>query len=106
MNLRSRPSKAAWLALHLLFVPWLVHAQGPARGDSARAAAKKGLPLEPTNRFLEFTTSEATWLLLDLSPDGRTIVFELLGDLYSLPIEGGKARRLTEGMGYDAQPSV
>ncbi len=64
---------------------------------------KKDLPLEPV-RKLEFTTEEATWLSLDISPDGRTIVFELLGDLYSLPIAGGKATRITEGMAYDSQP--
>src|SRR5580658_8937430 len=40
---------------------------------------KKGLPLKPT-RKIEFTTDEGTWLSLDVSPDGKTIVFELLGD--------------------------
>lgn len=45
-----------------------------------------------------------TWMNLDLSPDGRTIVFDLLGDLYLLPIEGGQARPLTEGMAWDMQP--
>ena len=41
---------------------------------------------------------------LDVSPDGGTIVFDLLGDLYSIPITGGDATRLTSGMGYDMQP--
>src|SRR5688500_13774649 len=61
------------------------------------------LPLTPT-RTIRFTTNEGTWLDLDVSPDGRTIIFEMLGDLYTLPMSGGRATRLTSGMAYDAQP--
>ena len=61
------------------------------------------LPIKP-ERTLRFTTDEGTWISLDVSPDGRTIVFDLLGDLYAIPIEGGKARRLTSGMAWDATP--
>src|SRR2546425_1418555 len=64
---------------------------------------KKGLTLKP-DRKIEFTTDEGTWLSLDVSPDGKTIVFELLGDLYTLPIEGGEAKPLTKGMAFDSQP--
>lgn len=64
---------------------------------------KKDLPLEPV-RKVEFSTDEGTWLSLDVSPDGKTILFELLGDLYTIPIEGGKATRITQGMGFDSQP--
>ncbi len=64
---------------------------------------KKGLPLEPA-RNVAFTTDHGTWMSVDVSPDGRTLVFDLLGDLYTLPIEGGKATRLTSGIAYDAQP--
>jgi len=55
-------------------------------------------------RKITFTTSEATWSSLDVSPDGQTIVFDLLGDIYALPIAGGAAKRLTSGPAYDAQP--
>lgn len=80
-------------------------AQSTAQDDSAaRAAVRTGtLPLIST-RTLKFTTTEGTWISLDVSPDGRTIVFELLGDLYTLPIAGGTATRLTSGPGYDTQP--
>jgi Tol biopolymer transport system component len=61
------------------------------------------LPLK-TARTHTFTATEGTWLSLDVSPDGQTIVFDLLGDLYTLPIAGGKATRITSGMGYDVQP--
>ena len=53
------------------------------------------------SRTIEFDTTEGTYVTLDVSPDGRTIVFDLLGDLYSLPIEGGTARRITSGMALD-----
>ncbi len=79
-----------------------------SRQDNDKAAADatraKALPLI-TSRTMSFTTSEGTWLSLDVSPDGRTIVFELLGDLYTLPVAGGEATRITSGQGYDMQPS-
>src|SRR5579885_431069 len=64
---------------------------------------KKGLPLKP-GRKIEFTTDEGTWLSLDVSPDGKTIAFELLGDIYTLPIEGGEAKLIDGGMAFDSQP--
>jgi Tol biopolymer transport system component len=64
---------------------------------------KKALTLKPA-RKIEFTTDEGTWLSLDVSPDGKTIVFELLGDIYTLPIEGGAAKLIDGGMAFDSQP--
>ncbi|HEV8612277.1 MAG TPA: hypothetical protein VGQ73_02130, partial [Gemmatimonadales bacterium] len=61
---------------------------------------KPGLPLQP-DRYATFTTSKGTWISLDVSPDGQSIVFDLLGDLYTLPITGGKATRLTSGIAHD-----
>jgi Tol biopolymer transport system component len=61
------------------------------------------LPLKPT-RKARFTVDEGTWMSLDVSPDGRTILFDLLGDLYTVPIAGGKATRLMGGMAIDVQP--
>ena len=72
-------------------------------GDSGGRGGLRELPLRPTQP-LRFTTDEGTWLSLDLSPDGKTIVFDLLGDIYTLGIEGGKANRLTSGQAFDAQP--
>jgi Tol biopolymer transport system component len=71
--------------------------------SSRRTAPDSDLPLIPT-RPLRFSTDEGTWMSLDLSPDGRTIVFDLLGDLYTIPITGGAAKRITSGSGFDGQP--
>jgi Tol biopolymer transport system component len=75
----------------------------PAQGGDSAARPLRQLPLTPT-KPLRFTTDEGTWLSLDLSPDGKTLVFDLLGDLYTLPIAGGKATRITSGQALDAQP--
>ena len=89
----------------LLGVPSGAAAQTEEQNDSSARAARSAnsLPLI-TTRTLEFTTDEGTWISLDLSPDGETLVFELLGDLYTLPISGGTATRITSGQGYDMQP--
>lgn len=51
-----------------------------------------------------FTTSEGTWMNLDVSPDGNTIIFDMLGDIYSLPINGGTAKVLRSGIPFEVQP--
>jgi Tol biopolymer transport system component len=93
-----RLRQAAYLvgAFAFLLMPDALPAQ-------AGPATPTGLPLEPA-RTARFTTSRGTWISLDVSPDGRTLVFDLLGDLYTMPISGGRATRLTHGMAYDAQP--
>ncbi|HVJ61957.1 MAG TPA: amidohydrolase, partial [Tahibacter sp.] len=55
-------------------------------------------------KSVKFSTDEGTWMDLDVSPDGKTIVFSLLGDLYALPIDGGTAKRITSGAAWDVQP--
>ena len=69
----------------------------------AQATARPDLSLVSTRSF-NLDTDEGTWISLDVSTDGRSIVFDLLGDLYTLPIAGGTATQLTKGMMYDAQP--
>ena len=49
--------------------------------------------------------TEGTWMSVDVSPSGDTLVFDLLGDLYTLPIIGGEATALTSGMAWDMQPT-
>lgn len=53
---------------------------------------------------VEITTNEGTWMGLDVSPDGKIIVFDMLGDIYSMPITGGEAKTLRTGFPYEVQP--
>ncbi|MBO9632951.1 MAG: PD40 domain-containing protein, partial [Chitinophagaceae bacterium] len=63
----------------------------------------KTLPLKP-ERNISFNTDEGTWMSVDISPDGNTIVFDLMGDIYSIPATGGKATRITKGIAFDTHP--
>lgn len=71
--------------------------------DTARFSVYNDLPLKPT-RKIAFTTNEGTWISLDVSPDGKTIIFDLMGDLFTLPISGGKATAFTKGLAFDTHP--
>ena len=66
----------------------------PSPGDKAKAK-EAPLPLR-TTRTISFDTDQGTWMSLDVSPDGTTIVFELLGDIYTLPIAGGQAKAVLD----------
>ena len=49
-------------------------------------------------------TTSGTWMNLDVSPDGREIAFDLLGDIYTIPITGGEAHPLLTGNAWETQP--
>jgi Tol biopolymer transport system component len=56
------------------------------------------------SRLVEFETSEGTWMNVDVSPDGRTLVFDLLGDIYTMPVAGGRATLILGGHAYETMP--
>lgn len=61
---------------------------------------------QPAGKFdsIRINTQSGSWMNLDISPDGQTIVFDLLGDIYRMPASGGKATRLTSDIGWQMQP--
>ena len=90
---------------------WALWAQGAPPPLAAQDAAgpdqehpqQEGLPLAP-GRTISATFTEGSWMSVDVSPDGELLVFDFLGDLYTLPIAGGTAVPLTRGMAFDGQP--
>ena len=73
-----------------------------AQKDSA-FTRYKNLPLK-ASRMFDLKTDEGTWTSVDISPDGKTIIFDMMGDLYTMPTEGGKATQLTRGLAFDQHP--
>ena len=72
--------------------------------DSNKIVKKsKDLPLDP-GRLIDIESNEATWMSLDVSPDGSKIAFDFMGDLYEIPFSGGEAVQLTDGMAFDSHP--
>ncbi|MEO1167792.1 MAG: amidohydrolase family protein [Pseudomonadota bacterium] len=58
------------------------------------------LPTRPVN----IDVTEGTWMNVDVSPDGGTIAFDLLGDIYTMPIAGGTPTRIASGLAWEVQP--
>jgi len=82
-----------------------------ASSESAATAPKDSLEkkwdvsvLHVPSDTIVFDATEGTWMTVDVSPDGREIVFDLLGDIYKMPITGGKAVLLSGGLPYEVQP--
>ena len=91
--------KKSWYSLLAICICFSLQAQ-------KKKEDKKWDVNNPPGNFKEvkFTTQEGTWMNLDLSPDGKTIVFDMLGDIYSIPATGGKAKLLHGGLAYEVQP--
>src|SRR5712664_2794043 len=108
---------AGWLVAASLLFGLNAEAQlasNPPNQESSGAQEKKDEKKEEkkeekklslkSDRKIEFTTDEGTWISLDVSPAGKTIAFELLGDIYTMPIAGGEAKLIDGGMAFDSQP--
>ena len=61
-------------------------------------------PLGARIRQVPINVDEGSWMDVDVSPDGRRVVFTLLGDIYTMPIEGGAATRIAEGLAWEVHP--
>ncbi|MEM5506441.1 amidohydrolase family protein [Shewanella frigidimarina] len=53
---------------------------------------------------IDINVTEGTWMNVNVSPDGEHIVFDLLGDIYQIPIAGGQAKPLAQGIAWQMQP--
>jgi Tol biopolymer transport system component len=74
-----------------------------AKKDTTTYTISKELPLKPARKF-KYNTTEGTWMSVDISPDGKTLLFDLLGDIYTMPAAGGKATPVTQGLAFDTHP--
>jgi imidazolonepropionase-like amidohydrolase/Tol biopolymer transport system component len=80
-----------------------------ARAPAAQAEKKPekwnvNAPPGMTTRQVAINVDNGTWMNVDVSPDGRTIAFDMLGDIYTMPIGGGTPTRIAEGLAYEHQP--
>jgi imidazolonepropionase-like amidohydrolase/Tol biopolymer transport system component len=89
-----------------LLTPFIFFAVTLAGQAQEKKDSKKWDVTNPDGPYKEvtFTVNEGTWMNLDLSPDGKEIVFDLLGDIYTMPVTGGEARLLRGGHAFEVQP--
>lgn len=70
----------------------------------ASAADETALPMKPA-RTLDYEVSSGTFMSLAVSPDGKTILFDMLGEIYAVSADGGKAVPIATGMAFEVQPT-
>lgn len=108
-NLSPKPNPMHYKFTILLCLLTLIGAfaqdKKSVKEDSTKKEKKKdkNLPLE-VGRRIRIQTDEGTWMSLDVSPDGKTIAFDFLGDIFTMPITGGKPTQFTKGMAFDSHP--
>jgi Tol biopolymer transport system component/imidazolonepropionase-like amidohydrolase len=87
-----------------------VYADEPTATQETKASAAKDTKnwnvLNPPGerKTVTIDTTETTWSNLDVSPDGKHVIFDMLGDIYVMPISGGDAKAITNDIAWNMQP--
>jgi Tol biopolymer transport system component len=92
------------LAAILVAVLGVAQAQAQVPAASSKPKWDVNAPPGAVVRQAKIDVDEGSWMDLDVSPDGKTIAFDLLGDIYTMPIAGGTPTRIAEGLAYEVQP--
>ena len=109
-NLTLKALAGFWVGA-LLCVP-LHAAQATADSQEKEAKAEKSdkeewdvlnPPFELSS--LDINTDEVTWSSLDISPDGKQMAFDMLGDIFIVDSEGGDAKALTQDFAWNIHPA-
>jgi len=97
------PIKKSLIALSLAFA---FTGGSAVAADTSKETTSKWSVNEPQGKFIDanIDVTSGTWMNLDISPDGKTLVFDLLGDIYTLPISGGEATALMTDIAWQMQP--
>lgn len=112
MMIFNRSAKVGYLLLSisLLFSANNYAAQDESADSEANSPSSEKQEWDVLNppfelSSLEIDTDEVTWASLDISPNGKQMVFDTLGDIFIVDIEGGKATSLTQDFAWNIQPA-
>ncbi|MBX9731366.1 MAG: amidohydrolase family protein [Sphingomonas sp.] len=96
-----------------LLAPMLAQAQTPAaatpaagdkKADAKPAKWDVNAPTGLKTHQVPISVDNGSWMNVDVSRDGKMIAFDLLGDIYTMPISGGTPTRIAEGLAFEHQP--
>jgi len=79
-------------------------AQSKGKAAKAEESWSVEAPKGAVLKQVPIKVDEGTWMDVDVAPDGQTLAFTLLGDIYTMPISGGTPKRIAEGLAWEVQP--
>ncbi len=111
MNTKTIKSFGCVILIILLGFAPLVSAQTTNKNNKTEKKDEKKKKWDVLNppfnlKTVSIDTDEVTWSSLDVTPDGRKFVFDMLGDIYVVDINGGTAKALTEDFAWNIHPSI
>lgn len=93
---------ATFIAACTLATPGLAEKAGAEKPEAEKWDVNA--PQGATIKQVPINVDEGSWIDVDVSPDGKTVAFALLGDIYTMPIAGGTPTRIAEGLAWEVQP--
>ncbi|MCW8832056.1 MAG: amidohydrolase family protein [Colwellia sp.] len=81
-------------------------AENKKESEAETAKKAKWSVNAPQGKFkdVNIDVTSGTWMNVDVSPDGKTLLFDLLGDIYTMSIKGGEAKPLMTDIAWQMQP--